>query len=117
MHTKEDFDRLIDLKNQSIDLHSPEALAIKERIFESDYNDKIKNTEKYTIHMWVGECVKILEKLGLKRIDDSCSFEPIEDKNIFEAAQFIFGNGLNTMLYHGKDQYILFVDTSKFSQR
>ena len=65
---------------------------------------------KATIYYWALQNFE--EKTGYKHNQEI----PVED--IFNIQAFIFGLGLNTMLYHASDDHwILFVDDRRFTQR
>jgi len=65
---------------------------------------------KATIFYWALQ--DFSEKTGYEHNQEI----PFEE--IFSIQAFIFGLGLNTMLYHaGDDSVVLFVDDRRFSQR
>ena len=71
---------------------------------------------KYTIYDWYG-CYKKLEELGYKAIENSPSFDPKEEEDIWTAAKFFYEQGLNVMIRHGKVIDMLAVSIGSFGQR
>ena len=43
--------------------------------------------------------------------------QEIPEEDVFSVASELFAQGLNVMIYHGKDRVILYVDSKKFGQR